>query len=141
MNGDCSTAGPLTAGAWSGRAPGGGEPVEGVPKTLEQCVAKCLACPSAKCTYISFSAINADCSWYESCDMANLYTVPGKADYQSQVVRGAGGSGWSLVATLLATAVVYLVAGVIYGRRMGNSASGLAAHPLREICLAARPCD
>ena len=103
--------------------------MEGVPKTLEQCVAKCLACPSAKCTYISFSVTNADCSWYESCDMANLYTVPGKADYQSQVVRGADGSGRSLVATLLATVVVYLVAGVIYGRRTGNPASGLAAHP------------
>jgi hypothetical protein len=61
--------------------------------------------------------------------MANLYTVPGKADYQSQVVRGADGSGRSLVATLLATVVVYLVAGVIYGRRTGNPASGLAAHP------------
>ena len=129
VNGDCSTAGARTSGAWSGHAPGGGGPAEGVPKSLEECVAKCLACPSAKCTYISFSAINADCSWYESCDMAKLYTVPGKTDYKSQVVRGADGSGWSLVATLLATVAVYLVAGLIYGSRAGNSESGLAAHP------------
>jgi hypothetical protein len=53
IDGDCAGA-TGTAGAWSGDNPA-------VPKTLEDCVALCVACPATKCTYVSFSVTNRDC--------------------------------------------------------------------------------
>ena len=52
--------------------------------TLDECVAACAAqCPDT-CNYVSFSDVNADCSWYSECDLANPpLTI---AHYQSVAV-------------------------------------------------------
>jgi hypothetical protein len=126
---DCVAAGAKTCGAWSGKDN------SELPKTLEACATKCLTCPSAKCTYISFSVTNSDCSWYESCDMSKLHTISVHPDYKSQVVRGNDSGGWTLVAGLLLGGVAYLGAGVVYGGRTGGGA-GLAAHPHHEHFVA-----
>ena len=59
-NADCAS-GSGTAGAWSADPGPPTTPADEVPKTLEECVAKCVACPASKCTYVSFSAANQDC--------------------------------------------------------------------------------
>ena len=46
--------------------------------SLEVCVAMCACCP--RCRYVSYSAVNHDCSWHHECDMRALSTLPGNAE-------------------------------------------------------------
>jgi len=41
-------------------------------RSLDECVRACLGC--ARCSYISFSRVNADCSWFYTCDLTRLHT-------------------------------------------------------------------
>ena len=56
---------------------------------LDDCMALCRRC--FRCAYVSFSVENHDCSWYETCDLANLLKglagVP--EDYVSVKVKNA----------------------------------------------------
>ena len=55
-------------------------------RSVEQCAAHCLAhCP--RCAYVSFHAVNKDCSWYSSC--AKLHFSFGGAAAVSLQVRAA----------------------------------------------------
>ena len=42
-------------------------------RSLEQCAERCRACPS--CSFVSYSKLSRDCSWYRRCD------VPGQLAY------------------------------------------------------------
>ena len=42
---------------------------------VARCAAACAAC--SQCAFYSVSLYNDDCSWYRSCDLAALKTVPG----------------------------------------------------------------
>ena len=44
----------------------------------QACLDKCRAC--ARCNYITFSEKYSDCSWYHSCDMTQLQSLPGDND-------------------------------------------------------------
>ena len=56
--------------------------------TLRGCRARCRSC--ARCAVISWSASRRDCSWYASCDLADLRRPPKEADdYVSARVRPA----------------------------------------------------
>lgn len=51
-------------------------------RSLDECVRACLGC--ARCSYISFSRANADCSWFYTCDLARLHTrFAAQAGYQT----------------------------------------------------------
>ena len=42
----------------------------------------CLGC--ARCSYLSFSRVNADCSWFYTCDLTRLHTrFAAQAGYQT----------------------------------------------------------
>ena len=70
------------------------------------------------------------CSWYESCDMANLYPVPNHPDYKSQVVRGVSDGGWTIVVVLLLCGAMYTGGGILIGKRAGGArGTGAALHP------------
>ena len=53
--------------------------------SVDACAAKCAAC--SRCNFVSFSAKNEDCSWYEACDWNELQVVG--AGYVSKVVKKA----------------------------------------------------
>ena len=56
---------PRFDGAAAARGGIGGTPIT----TLAECAEACAAqCPDT-CNYVSFSATNADCSWYSECDL------------------------------------------------------------------------
>ena len=53
---------------------------------LSGCAARCEAC--ARCSTVSFSRTNADCSWYASCDLRDLRRPPkDAADYLTMRVK------------------------------------------------------
>ena len=55
-------------------------------QSLSACRHACLSC--ARCTTISYSSINRDCSWYAYCDVRDLRRPPKNApDYVSVRVR------------------------------------------------------
>jgi len=53
---------------------------------LQDCKAMCLTC--ARCSMVSFSVLNADCSWYSSCDVERLQPPAAVAsDYRTLYVK------------------------------------------------------
>ena len=51
-------------------------------RSLGECVRACLGC--ARCSYLSFSRVNADCSWFYTCDLTRLHTrFAAQAGYQT----------------------------------------------------------
>ena len=51
-------------------------------RSLDQCVRACLGC--ARCSYLSFSRANQDCSWFYTCDLERLHTrFAAQAGYQT----------------------------------------------------------
>jgi len=71
---DCNTK---NVGAWNTTK-------EGI-KTIADCAKRCEGCQA--CNFVSFSALNEDCSWYKSCDLSSL-GHPG-ASYTSEMVKNA----------------------------------------------------
>ena len=47
-------------------------------RAAQACLDKCRAC--ARCNYITFSEKYSDCSWYHSCDITQLQSLPGDND-------------------------------------------------------------
>jgi hypothetical protein len=62
-------------GAWNTTADGIAD--------LASCAARCAWANCTSCNYVSFSLQNEDCSWYASCDFANLAPLP---IYESEAV-------------------------------------------------------
>jgi len=58
-SGDCELS---SSGSWSGM------------DSLRACNEKCRYCDN--CVYVSYSKRNDDCSWYASCNLNNLTTMP-----------------------------------------------------------------
>ena len=56
-------------------------------RSLAGCAVACHAC--RRCRYVSFSAENAECAWYQECDLTDLRQAPPGAghDYQTVQVR------------------------------------------------------
>ena len=56
-------------------------------RSLAGCAVACHAC--RRCRYVSFSAENAECAWYQECDLSDLRQAPPGAghDYQTVQVR------------------------------------------------------
>ena len=51
-------------------------------RSLDECVRACLGC--ARCSYLSFSQANTDCSWFYTCDLTRLHTrFAAQAGYQT----------------------------------------------------------
>ena len=64
--GDCLAG---DKGSWPAARGGGAYNIS----DLESCVRHChYLCP--RCSYVSYSAGSADCSWYARCDLARLNT-------------------------------------------------------------------
>lgn len=62
---------------------------EGGITNLAGCRQMCLAC--VRCSFVSFSVLNADCSWYSLCDINNLQPPPNTApDYLTVYVKAPG---------------------------------------------------
>ena len=72
VGGDCDVdaAGSIATTGWKNQ-------------TLAACVSKAHSCKNAN--YVSFSAENADCSWYKACDVDHLQFAP--RGYQTEVIR------------------------------------------------------
>ena len=67
---DVTPAGSFDASGWANQS-------------LAACVARLQDCKMAN--YVSYSARNADCSWYQRCDMGALLLSP--RGYQTQVLK------------------------------------------------------
>ena len=68
------------------------------PTTLAACVARAKNCAMAN--YVSFSLKNNDCSWFSSCDMADLPHSPG-AGYVTEAIHPKPPSGDSAAVFVL----------------------------------------
>ena len=51
------------------------------------CISKCTACVG--CNYVSFSAVEADCSWYSACNISRLVTRRPAQTFWSVAVKQA----------------------------------------------------
>ena len=54
-------------------------------RSLAGCAVACHAC--RRCRYVSFSAENAECAWYQECDLTDLRQAPPGADHDYQTVQ------------------------------------------------------
>ena len=72
VGGDCLSG---TLGAWE------------VPKGegIDACVKRCERC--ARCRFVSFSAINADCSWFSTCETRALRTFDAHPEMHGRSYR------------------------------------------------------
>ena len=83
--GDCSRG---DAGAWETR--------KHALTSLQACVAKCRGC--ARCTVVSFSRLQHDCSWYHRCHEGGASTSSPAAAHALDAERLVNvESGWDYV--------------------------------------------
>ena len=100
-------------------------------KTIEDCAARCAACP--RCNFISYSETNPaghDCSWYTACSATQLKPM---FDYKTEHVAKPGSLGSQLVVAVCACSAIYLVGGVAYNVKAKGMKPSAEALPNREF--------
>ena len=66
---------------------------------ISACVRKCEAC--SRCQYVSFSSHHEDCSWFHSCRLDRLQSMPGAETFRTIQVRGIEFNGSSSSSTMV----------------------------------------
>merc|ERR1712216_1086659 len=58
--------------------------------SLNECVRRCTCC--ARCRWVSYSRVNADCSWFAECNASALLTSGPSQSYHTVEVTPRSGS-------------------------------------------------